>query len=53
MKKDPKHSTDIPIKLNFLKIFSKNKNKTTAILKNDFYEELSSKKKIKTQNVLF
>ena len=47
IKKDPKHSEDIPIKLNNLEQFSKKKDKTIAILKKDFYEELSSKKKIK------
>jgi len=45
MEKDPKNSKDIPIKLNCLKLFSKKKNQTTVILKDDFYE-LSSKKKI-------
>ena len=46
MEKDSKHSKDIPIKLNCLKLFSKKKNLTMAIVKDDFYEELSSKKKI-------
>jgi hypothetical protein len=47
MKTNPKHSEDIPIKLNHLELFSNYKDITIAILKNDFYEELSSKKKIK------
>jgi hypothetical protein len=47
MKTNPKHLEDIPIKLNHLELFSNNKDITIAILKNDFYEELSSKKKIK------
>jgi hypothetical protein len=52
-KKEPDHTNDIPTELNFLKLFSMNKNKTMAILKDDFYEKLSSKKKILTKNLLF